>query len=92
MSNTNTPLDKVRFGRVCVTIWENTSGEGKAYHNFTLERTYTDAEGQPQNTSSFGRGDLLSLAEALRVAYSRSFTVKDKPDAGTPQKAKPKAG
>lgn len=87
----NHPIDKIRFGRVCVTIWENASSEGKTYHSFTLQRTYTDAEGKPQNTSSFGKGDLLTLAEALRSAYKKSFSTKEMPSARKPKEAKPKA-
>lgn len=69
----NQPLDKIRFGHIAVTIWENKSSEGKSFHSFTVERTYTDTEGKPQSTASFGRSDLLILAEALRVAHGRSY-------------------
>lgn len=71
----NHPIDKIRFGRVSVTIWENTSSDGKTYHSIGVERTYTDTEGKPQSTSSFGKGDLLTLAEALRVAHGRIYLL-----------------
>ena len=90
MNNTNKPLDTIRFGRVSVTIWENQTSDGKLYHSFTTARTYTDADGKPKSTASFGRSDLLSLAEALREAYSKSLTPKATPAVkgkkATPQK------
>ena len=89
MSNNNKPLDTIRFGRVSVTIWENPSPEGKVYHSFTPARTYTDADGKPKSTASFGRSDLLSLAEALREAYSKSLTAKVVPELKA-KKGKPK--
>ena len=90
MTKTNTPLDKIRCGRVSVTIWENQTAEGKAFHSFTLQRTYTDARGKPQSTSSFSRDDLLALSEALWKAFSTSLTLNAKPAAVEPKKAKPK--
>jgi len=71
----NQPIDKIRFGRLAVTIWENTSQEGDSFHSFSLERTYTDAEGKPQSSNSFRRSDLLTLAEALRKAHNRAFEI-----------------
>lgn len=79
----NQPIDKIRFGHIAVTIWENTSSDGKTYHSIGVERTYTDTEGKPQSTSSFGRRDLLTLAEALRVAHGRLYLLaatSDQPD------------
>jgi len=75
MSNNNQPIDKIRFGRLAVTIWENTSQEGDNFHSFSVERTYTDADGKPQSSSSFHRSDLLTLAEALRKAHNRAFEM-----------------
>ena len=71
----NQPIDKIRFGRLAVTIWENTSQEGDTFHSFTVERTYTDADGKPQSSTSFRRSDLLTLAEALRKAHERAFEI-----------------
>lgn len=74
----NQPIDKIRFGRLAVTIWENTSQEGDTFHNFSVERTYTDADGNPQSSGSFHRNDLLILAEALRKAHERSYDLTAK--------------
>ena len=71
----NQPIDKIRFGRLAVTIWENTSQNGDSFHSFSLERTYTDADGNPQSISSFRRNDLLTLAEALRKAHERAYEI-----------------
>lgn len=71
----NQPIEKIRFGRLAVTIWENISQEGDSFHSFTLERTYTDADGNPQSSASFRRSDLLTLAEALRKAHNRAFEI-----------------
>ena len=73
----NTPIDKIRFGRIAVSIWENVSQDGKTYHSFQVERTYTDKDGKPDSSTSFSRNDLLTLAEALRKAYNRAHEIND---------------
>ena len=61
------PVHKVRFGRIQASVWKNESENGPRY-NTTFSRSYKDGE-EWKNTDSFGRDDLLVIAEAARQAY-----------------------
>lgn len=73
MTTNNKPIETIRFGRIAVAIWKNSSEDGKTFTTFTAERTYTDPDGNVKSTTSFNRRDLLTLAEALRKAYTVSY-------------------
>jgi hypothetical protein len=60
----------VRLGRVKVTVWVNhTKADGKPYYGVTAARVYRTADQEWAQATSFDRGDLLPLAEALRLAF-----------------------
>src|SRR3954447_17129105 len=63
----NPPATVVRHGRVKVAVWTNYSRNGRPYYSTTVSRVYRTEDGYGQATS-FDRGDLLVLAEALREA------------------------
>ncbi len=72
MSNSNnSPIDRVRIGRITAAIWKNASGEGKPFYSFTLQRSYEDQNGKWQSTDSFGLSDALVLAKVANLADTR---------------------
>ena len=64
----NPPAYVVRLGRVKVAVWTNYSRDGRPFYATTVGRIYRTEDGYGQATS-FDRGDLLVLAEALRQAF-----------------------
>ena len=65
----NKPAHEVRIGSIRGTIWANETEHGKRY-SVTPSRLFKDAEGKWQDSSSFGRDDLLLLAKVLDVAHT----------------------
>ena len=68
------PVDQVKFGSIVAAIWENETSAGKRY-NVTFSRLYKDTDNNWQNTESFGRDDLLTLAKVANEAHSRIFAL-----------------
>lgn len=77
MSNetANTPVSKIRLGRIQASIWENAS-EKKTHYNVTFERRYRDSDGNWKSTHSYGFDDLLLLAKAADMAHSKIVELK----------------
>lgn len=69
MTNANNhPHTTIRDGRLKATIWKNNSENG-AFFSIDFTRTYTDKEGNPQDTNSFSQSDLLRVARLAGKAY-----------------------
>ena len=71
----NRPVDKVRFGRIQASIWENASEKGP-YYTVSFERRYQDPEGNWRSSQSFNADDLLLLAKAADKAHDAIFALK----------------
>jgi hypothetical protein len=73
------PIHEVRLGRVRAAVWQNTTDKGTR-HNVTFSKLYKDPDGHWKDTASFGKEDLLLLAELARMAFhdlwERSEPVK----------------
>ena len=67
------PIDEVRIGRVKATIWKNGTEDAPRY-NVIFSSLYKDGD-KWQNTQSFGRNDLLTLAKVADLAHSRIFEL-----------------
>jgi len=69
----NLPEKKFRAGAVSSTVWLNkgTTKEGKEteYRTISVERSYTDKEGNWQSTNSFRTSDLPRASLVLQKAY-----------------------
>jgi hypothetical protein len=63
-----TPAAKVKHGKVEIAIWPNEGTNGTFYTASTPSIRYQDEKGDFKDGSSFGRHDLLDLAEAAREA------------------------
>lgn len=70
MAEKTKPANKIRVGRVVVTIWQNETDSGTRY-NITLKRPY-QKEGSDtwHDSDTFSIGDLLSGAKALDLAHT----------------------
>lgn len=69
----NLPEKKFRAGAISATVWLNhgqkSNGEESEYRTISLERSYTNKEGQWQSASSFRVADLPKAAIVLQKAY-----------------------
>jgi hypothetical protein len=59
----NKPVAEFRLGRIVAAVWRNELDNGAIRHNVTFSRLYKPEGEQWQNSSSFGRDDLLLLAK-----------------------------
>jgi hypothetical protein len=64
------PVDSVRHGNVEIAIWKNPSANGDFFSASAPSIRYKEGE-EWKDGSSFGRHDLLDLAEASREAALR---------------------
>lgn len=62
------PVAKLRDGLLNLAIWERETDNG-VFYNVTLERRYTNKDGEWASTQSLGEDDLLGMAELMRQAY-----------------------
>ncbi|ANK83160.1 MAG: hypothetical protein TEF_21935 [Rhizobiales bacterium NRL2] len=69
------PAETLRDGSIKASIWRN-EGEKGPFYTTSLSRTYTDAEGNSRDTSSFIGTDLLKVAELARGAYERTREMR----------------
>lgn len=69
----NMPEIKFRAGAVSATIWTNqgtkSDGSESEYNTISLERQYTDKEGNWHKTSSFRVSDLPKAGVVIQKAY-----------------------
>ena len=67
------PEKKFRAGNISATIWKNeqTNKDGKAFEYFSvsLDRNYTDKDGNWKSTNSFRALDLPKAALVLQKAH-----------------------
>ena len=75
----NPPAAKVRVGLITASIWENKTEKG-IFHNVTFERRYRDAEGNWKSSHSYNAEDLLSLAKAADLAYTKIVEARNGDD------------
>jgi hypothetical protein len=63
------PAHKIRVGRIWATVWENHHPETGRWYSVALTRSYQDGQGQWRSAGTFGRDDLLVVAEVSRLAF-----------------------
>jgi hypothetical protein len=64
------PATKFRDGTLQVTVWRNTTTEGKTYYSVNPTRSYRQGDDEWRETDSLGQDDLLPMAELLKEAYA----------------------
>ena len=78
MANKPQPIKTLRAGRIQAAIWENHSDKGPFY-NVTVSRSYKEGDIW-KSSDSFGRDDLLVLAQLLGSAYLSSAKSRPRID------------
>jgi hypothetical protein len=65
------PSHQVRVGRIQGTVWQNADKDGKPWFSVTISRSYKDNSNPPQwkQATSYGRDDLLTVAEVARLCW-----------------------
>jgi len=75
MSNSSTkPIAEVRRGAVKASIWKNAIDDGnnsRNVFNVTFQRLYRDEQSKWHGSESFGRDDLLIMAQVAQKAFDR---------------------
>ena len=71
MTTNTKPVDHIRFGRISAAIWKNAGDQGKVFYSFTIERNYSDKDGNFQSTNSFSLQDALTVAKIADLAHTR---------------------
>jgi hypothetical protein len=61
------PIHEVRLGRVRAAVWQNATDKG-TWCKVTFSRLFKDKNDKWQDSDSFGKEDLLLLAEVARQA------------------------
>lgn len=62
------PVHECRIGRIRGVVWENDSKDGK-WFSVNITRSYKDGENNWKQATSFGRDDLLVVAEVSRLCF-----------------------
>ena len=65
----NMPVRKFKAGAIFVSIWSNKSQNDGEYKTISLERRYTDKEGNWKSTNSFRINDLPKVQMVMQKAY-----------------------
>ena len=71
----NTPVSKVRLGRIQASIWEN-AGQNGTHYGVTFERRYRDAQGNWQSSQSYNAQELLLLSKAADKAHDEVLRLR----------------
>ena len=91
-STPNKPVETVRIGAVVAALWRNVTEDGRVRFNATLERIYTDENGDWKSTGSFGRDDLLVVAKVADQTHTRIHELQDAERETARTEQQPKAG
>lgn len=69
MTKTNDkPIDTIRDGSLKATIWKRLGEKGNFY-TVEFSRTYTDEQGNYQDSHSFSASEPLRIARLAHIAY-----------------------
>ena len=61
------PVQSFQCATVRASIWKN-EGKRGAYYAITFSRTFTDGDGLPKTSGSFGKNDLSAVATVVAQA------------------------
>ena len=70
------PTADLRIGAARAAIWANETDDGQTYHTVTFSRLYKTDDGEWRDTTSFRRGDLLSLAKLADQAHTKLLALQ----------------
>jgi hypothetical protein len=62
------PAHQVRIGRIQGTVWANDGKDGK-WFSVSITRSYKDGQNVWKQANTFGREDLLTVAEIARLCW-----------------------
>ena len=70
MSDSKKPAARVKMFPITASIWRNETAKGEAFYIVTLQKRYTDAEGNWKSSDSLNEGELLLAAKVLDMAHT----------------------
>jgi hypothetical protein len=62
------PAYETRLNHIRLTVWENTTNDGKRWFNSSVTRRYQEGNDWKDSTTFNGLADLVLVAEAIRLA------------------------
>ncbi len=65
----NMPEKKFRAGAISATVWVNKGKEDNTYRTISIERSYTDKDGNWQSNNSLRINDLPKAILVLQKSY-----------------------
>lgn len=68
---TTQPTATIRDGAIKATIWANPSKEGGTRYSVDISRSWTDAEGNWQDSHHFSPTELLRMSRLADKAYDQ---------------------
>ncbi len=75
MANANIkPVEEIRLGTIKAAVWKNIVDNGnncRTIYNVIFRCLYRDGEGKWHSSESFGRDDLLVLAQLAQQTFDR---------------------
>ena len=74
----NSPLRKLRIGRITATIWDNETEEGKKRRSINIVRNYKKGDDWFE-TSSFSEEDLPVVRRLSEMALNISMIIDEAP-------------
>jgi hypothetical protein len=66
--NGGRPAHEVRIGRIRASVWRNHSDQHGAWYSVSITRSFKQGD-QWRSASTFGKDDLLVVAEVSRLAF-----------------------
>jgi hypothetical protein len=68
MEKDNKPAYSQKLGAIRLSIWENVTENGVAWHNTAITRSYKEGDSWREATTFNGLGDLAQVAAAVGMA------------------------
>ena len=72
----NRPVAKYGGRGVTASVWKQVTKDGRDFFTVTVQRSYTNADKEWQNTGSFRLQDIPVLTAALEEVYNK-YVVKE---------------
>ena len=72
----NKPVSKVGGRGITASVWKQVTKDGRDFYTVTVQRSYTNADKEWQNTGSFRLQDIPVLTAALNDVYNK-YVVKE---------------
>lgn len=74
----NSPLQKFKFGRISLTVWENV-GKDFTTVSYQLAKNYQDKDNNWKTTNSYKATELINVIQACQAALDYHYRKDEVP-------------